>query len=174
MSELEKPGESGEIVPYERGIRLAPALRGALLWFLPASTLSLAVVLFGLAGATLDDFSRFGSAVLQFSGVMALGFWMGLEGMRRWLYPDAQVDGRRSFVAGLMSSFVVFILAALDVPVEGSGTEVVLCTTGVVLAVLMFFAWLSPTPGADGAPDPEQVEDPALSASSALSVRDHK
>jgi hypothetical protein len=95
---------------------------------------------------------------------LALGYGIGLEGLRRWLFPDAGVDGRRSLVAGIVSPLALFTwvtvvaesLGGLTLPV-GVG---VLLLVGFLMAVVMFFPWL--TSDEAGASDPS--EDPSLAA----------
>ena len=77
---------------------------------------------------------------------MATGYWAGLEVMRRWLYPDAAVDGRRSVIAGFMSPVALFILWTFSTGLGAWETLILFGLIGFVMAVLMFFAWLTPTP----------------------------
>ena len=144
MNELEQHSEV-EVVPYERGLSIREVLRGTLSRFLPASVLSMGAVgaAAGMAGPGLDWLV----GVLGFAGALTGGFGLGMVALKRWLYPDADVAGRRSVVAGLLSPLAVFISVVL-----GSGLShpaqvpVVLALIGGVMAVSMFFAWLSPTP----------------------------
>ena len=81
--------------------------------------------------------------------------------IRRWLYPDAQIDGRRSFIAGIMSPAAVFIVGVFAGPLfSGLQLLAMLFSVALVSAVLMFFAWLSPTP--DDMRSPEYERDAEL------------
>ena len=67
---------------------------------------------------------------------------------------DAEIEGRRSFIAGIMSSVAASIVVAV-----GPSTPVLLPVfflLGLVMAVLMFFAWLTPTP--ERMPDRPAIE----------------
>ena len=96
---------------------------------------------------------------------MTLGFGVGLTGLRRWLYPDAKVEGRRSLIAGLLSPFVVFMAAGFSGGLTIVPFVAVLVLVGVIMALAMFFAWLSPTPdemlgpeyGVDASEDPPKL-----------------
>ena len=85
--------------------------------------------------------------ILTSAGALTLGFGAGLVALRRWLYPDAKVNGRRSFIVGVIAPVVVFIIGAM----LGTGYRMALWLgalflASLSLAVLMFFAWLTPTP----------------------------
>lgn len=144
---------ASRLVPYRRGVSLREVVKGTLALFLPGSLLTLigGMVLFAIGAGNAR---RFAAIVLwqtvSLGGlVIALtaGFGLGLLGLRRWLYPDAKLDGSRSFVAGLLSPVVVFIVMVSG---EWSWTFAqvvsVVALVGVVMAVAMFFAWLTPTP----------------------------
>ena len=139
--------EEAEVVPYRRGISLREIGKGMLARFLPGSLLTIVGVgaFFGV-NISADALTAVGG-LLGVSAALTAGFGLGLLGLRRWLYPDAKPDGMRSFVAGLMSPFALFITAVMT----GRGwtlaqLPVLLGVVGVVMAVLMFFAWLTPTP----------------------------
>ena len=66
--------------------------------------------------------------------------------MRRWLYPDAKMTGYRSFVAGLFAPSVWFIWGGLGLRVSEVVAWSMFPLLGLVLAVVMFVAWLTPTP----------------------------
>jgi hypothetical protein len=86
-------------------------------------------------------------AQMYFAGPLAVGFGLGLVALGHWLYPDANVSGRRSFIAGLVSPIAILASSWISRGFQGS-TEMMVASllTGVVLALVMFFAWLSPTP----------------------------
>ena len=144
--QLEHTAES-ELVPYRRGISLREIVKGMLARFLPGSLLTIlaAGAFFGVNISA--DVLRAVGGLFGVSAALTAGFGLGLLGLRRWLYPDAKPDGMRSFVAGLMSPFALFIAAVMT----GRGwtlaqLPLLLGVVGVVMAVLMFFAWLIPTP----------------------------
>ena len=94
-------------------------------------------------------------------GTLAVGFGGGLEVIRRWLFPDAQIDGRRSFVAGIMAPAAVFIAGVFLGPFSsGLALLGMLFSVAMVSAVLMFFAWLTPAP--EDMRDPEYEHGPDL------------
>lgn len=148
MDEIQKQEEGTEVAAYTRGIGIGAAMRGTLLRFLPASALSTALVHYAMNGFPPAG-SILGMALsfVGFAGIMSLGYGLGLEGMRRWLYPDAGVDGRRSVIAGLMSPLAIYIMATLRLDVGMVGAMVIPAALTLGLAVLMFFSWLTPTPG---------------------------
>ncbi len=139
-------GPDSEIIPRKRGLPLKETLRGALSRFLPSSILSLSAVT-AIIGS-IFPLGEFLLGVLIVSGMLTLGFGAGLEGLRRWLYPDAGVDGRRSIVAGLMAPLALFIPLLFQGVSEFLGMSV-LFIVGVAMAVGMFFPWLTATPGSD-------------------------
>jgi hypothetical protein len=143
MNDLEETG-SRDLVPYERGLPPSDVLKGSLARFLPGSVLGLAGLLgaFGWPGDLWANLPGY----LGLVGIATVGFGLGLEAMRRWLYPDANVDGGRSFVAGLMTGAIWFSLLTLLPALQGPQAWLVFPLIGTVLAVLMFFAWLTPTP----------------------------
>lgn len=142
MSQLED-AVPGNLVPYERGIGLGSVVRATLTRFLPASavTVGTASWLLGLPAGMEFLAGVFGVAV-----PLSIGFGVGLEGLRRWLYPDAEVDGRRSVIAGLMSPVVLFIMMATGHGFSAPAAMLLFTVIGIVMAVLMFFAWLTLTP----------------------------
>ena len=133
-------------VPYVRGVPLASTLRAVLTRFLPGAATSV------VAGVTLTmgrlPEITFESVVVMgaAAGIMSLGYLAGLELLRRHLYPDAAVEGRRSFVAGLLAPFGAFITGVLGSPVLATTVVGFLFLPALVIAVVMFFAWLTPTP----------------------------
>ena len=76
--------------------------------------------------------------------VVAVGFGLGLEGLRRWLFPDARASGRCSVIAGLLAPGAAFIVTVLWPSLGTLGGIGALALAGVVIAVVMFFAWLTP------------------------------
>lgn len=141
-------GVGSELVPYERGLSLRTTVKATLGRFLPGATLSLAAGV-GLMGATPFSVGWLEWAVVLggAAGILTLGFGVGLEMLRRRLYPDAKVDGRRSFVAGLVAPLGAFIANVIGGPIV-AGLDVLgfLFLPALVIAVVMFFAWLTPTP----------------------------
>lgn len=146
---LEPRGEA-ELVPYRRGIPAVQILKGTVSRFLPGSVLGtggLAVV-FDLS-ARGGDLATVG-VILALAGGMTLGYGLSLFGMRRWLFPDARPDTGRSFLAGVLAPLATFV--ALAVGIDFSLLPVVAVVMGVLVALALFFAWLSPTPAERRAP----------------------
>jgi hypothetical protein len=81
---------------------------------------------------------------------------LGLEAIRRWLRRDAGIDGRRSFLAGLMSPGVLF---RIDIGGVGRALTRVglLALVGMAIAVVLFFRWLSTSGTAQGE-DPDVMD----------------
>jgi hypothetical protein len=131
--------------------------------FLPASAASL-----GGIGAGLSLFSStFGLPQLLVLGVevagLTLGFGMGLAGLGRFLFPDANVDRRRSVVAGLCSPLYLGLVSLFT---QGSGILEIAgwsALVGIGVATAMFFPWLSKTP-AGRQPEPPSLSKPERQA----------
>ena len=129
MNELQELTQT-DLVPYERGIPPTNVLRATLGRFLPGSFLGLGILvaMLGLPGnGTLADFV---ATSLRLVAPLLLGYGLGLESLRRWLYPDAEIEGRRSFIAGLMSSVAIAIPLAL---VPAFWASAIACRASVVL-----------------------------------------
>lgn len=145
MNDLEEIG-SHDLAPYERGLPFRDVLEGSLTRFLPGAIVGLTGMLawVGWPSNVLANVPGY----LALVAIVSLGFGLGLEGLRRWLYPDASLGGSRSFVAGLMVGPIWFsiIVAELIPALQGPQAWAFFPLIGVVLAVLMFFAWLTPTP----------------------------
>ena len=161
MAELQETTPDA-VVPYRRGVSLRSTLRGVFKRFLPATGL------FYGGAAILGMFFEPSAWLIPAMGLVAAGlttgFGLGLEVLRRWLYPDARVDGRRSVVAGLLSPFALMAAAVLAFP-DGMGPvklTLVVVLTGVLLALAMFFPWLTPTPAEQREILPEQQGDESL------------
>ena len=103
-----------EVVPYQRGVSLREIGRGLLTKFLPGNLITIvgAGALLGV-NVSADVLTAVGG-LFGVSASLTAGFGLGLLAMRRWLYPDAKLDGTRSFVAGLMSPCALFIAAVLS------------------------------------------------------------
>ena len=144
--------EPTDVEVYEPGLPVSSVVRGALTRFLPASLVSMGIGFYLVGGPPSSSLLQALGLLLMFSGAMTVGFGLGLEGLRRWLYPEAQIEGRRSVIAGLMSPLAAFIVAVTWPAGLGTvSTFFVLAIIAVVLAVAMFFAWLTP---------PEETADP--------------
>lgn len=130
--------DSGQLIPYRRGIALRQVVKGALTRFLPGVVITFA----GLTGL----FPMRMSNDLSDATVLTLGFGLGLMGLRRWLYPDVKVGGAPSFLAGLLAPLALGMLLRFTRGWTTVQVSLFPALIGVVLAVLMFFAWLSPTP----------------------------
>ena len=140
----ETVGES--LVPYVRGIPMKDIATGALGRFLPGALTTMvgaALILeFSVSGPVLGVVGGF----LGIAATLTAGFGLGLFGLRRWLYPDANVSGRRSFIAGLMAPFALFIGATGAQSWNVLLLPVLLILVGMILALGMYFAWLTETP----------------------------
>jgi hypothetical protein len=144
--ELMEQKEEHEVIPYRRGVSLRQIVKGALTRFLPGSLITMIgaslVLDISVAG---DAFAAVGG-LFGIAGALTAGFGLCLLGLRRWLYPDAKLDGTRSFVAGLMSPLALFIVAAGGRGWSLTQLPLLLVVVGIVMALGMFFAWLTPTP----------------------------
>ncbi len=156
MSEIIRAEPGGEV--ETRGIPGRLVVQGALKRFLPASAGVLgaigavAVLFFPLApgmGITLAQILSTALAVgIEVAG-LTLGFGFALGFLKRWLYPEAKVGGRRSVVAGLCSPLyllVASIFAEGASLLEIGGFSIL---TGIFLGLAMFFPWLSRSPSTE-------------------------
>jgi hypothetical protein len=136
--------EDTDLIKYERGLPFRNVLRATLLRFLPGATATLAggLVLMGGSLFSLESLA----VIAGGAGLLSLGFGAALEILRRWLYPDVELDGRRSFVAGLVSPFGAFIMGVLAGPVIAANVFGFLFLPALIIGIVMFCAWLSPTP----------------------------
>jgi hypothetical protein len=131
-------------------------VRGTLSRFLPASVISLGVVELFVGASYLTSTPEVLSHLVLFPGGMAMGFGLGLEAIRRWLRRVAGIDGRRSFLAGLMSPAVLFIVDIVGVA-RSLTTVGLLALIGMAIAILLFFPWLSTSGTAQGE-DPDVMD----------------
>ena len=151
MDDVERH-DSSEVAEYRRGVSLRTTVKGFLGRFLPASVASL----FGtvLASATFGSGSLVPllRVLAEWSGLVGIGFGIGLFGLGRWLYPDAKVDGLRSILAGVLAPLLplAFLYGnALFQTGLGLGVwegRVLFILGGLAAALIMFFPWLTPTP----------------------------
>jgi len=162
MPDLPETSRDSALVPYERGLPFSSVFIGTLGRFLPGSAGIISAV--GLL-ALIHDPSRwpilFGLVGLEVAG-LTVGFGMGLEGLRRWLYPDAGVEGRRSIVAGLCSPLALAIVSVFSQGASLSDIAVFSTLAGTIMALLMYFAWLSPTPEEKREPLPRHRDNSAM------------
>jgi hypothetical protein len=137
------------LAPYERGISLGEVAKGTLVRFLPGSVVGMGVLSAIIPPGGLDLPLLFELLLLHEIGPLAIGFGLGLIGLHRWLYPDSEVAGRKSFVAGLLTP-VAMLGAGISTGLLGMDPlpqpALVSFLVGIVMAVAMFFPWLSPTP----------------------------
>ena len=134
------------LLPYARGIAASEVSKAVFSRFLPTSLASLAAVLGVLGVLGSPPLLEVVGVILGSCALMSAGYWVGLSALQRWLFPDAEVTGRRSLVAGVFSPIgliTVVMLGGGAGMLEGLGLMFV---SGIVMALLMFFAWLSPTP----------------------------
>lgn len=156
MKKLPEEVRELKMIPGVRGVPLGFAARGTLARFLPAS----ASVMGGFAiPAILADPTRL-PIVLGVVGLEVLGlnvgFGAGLLGLRRWLFPSAKIEGKRSFFAGLMSPLALGITSVFT---QGASlTEVVAysAAAGLGMAMVLYSPWLSS--GGEPVPEVKNVE----------------
>ena len=137
-----------DLMPYKRGVSLREIVKGTVARFLPGSLITVFGAVSFLGVSISGDVLAVVGGLLGLAGALTVGFGLGLLGLRHWLYPDAKLDGPRSFIAGLMSPLALFIAVTMS---QGWGTAQLafgLVLVGIVMAVGMFFAWLTPTPEA--------------------------
>ena len=161
-TDLIEIGEGTDLAPYEPGLPFKDVVRGTVTRFLPGSLAVFAPIkLVQLLGA--PDRAAFLLSDLALGlGLPLLGFGLGLELLRRWLYPDAEIDGRRSLIAGLATpiflSVAYYFLPAISFPQMLLLTAVV----GLLMAFATFFAWLSPTPKYQMGSEAEQLNNGSI------------
>lgn len=149
MDEIVTYHEGDEVDEYEPGVPLGEVARGFLTRFLPASVASL----FGVvAVASSGQLGPLVGLLETWTGLVALGFGLGILGLHRWLYPDAKVAGLRSVLAGLLAPLLplaFFCLAALlDLGLQLTPWQAgaIFVLGGMLAATAMFFPWLVATP----------------------------
>jgi hypothetical protein len=160
--------ETTDLVPYERGISLREVAKGTLARFLPGSFIGLGVLQVLLPLRVPYGPLALAELLLLEVGALVIGFGLGLVGLHRWLYPDSEVAARKTFVAGLLSPMALIIAGTLNRILQVDFALVFLLV-GVVMALGMYFPWLSPTPEGKRSdryePDqPEQLPDGARDA----------
>lgn len=148
--EIQKPdGNTKELLPYKRGLSLSKVAKGTLARFLPGSVIGLGALSViippgGLGGLRLLELLLFHQV-----GPLAIGFGLGLFGLRRWLYPDSEVAGSRGFIAGLLSPVAILgagVLTQLLGMVPLPQPALLSFLVGIVMPLVFFFPWLSRTP----------------------------
>lgn len=146
MTQLVEMPKDGNLVAYRPGIPAHTAARGVLRRFIPGSAGIMSVL--SLASIVADPTRAFivmGIVAFEVTW-LAFGYGVGLELLRRWLYPDAAVDGRRSVVAGLMTPLALGIVSVFTQGAHTATIGVASTLVGLGMAAVMFFAWLRPTP----------------------------
>ena len=140
--------DEAAVADYERGsVSVREVVRSVLLRFAPASAFSL----LGVVAATVTPGNPLGPLMTVMGGWVGwigLGFGMGILGMRRWLYPDAKITGLRSVLAGVLGGLAPLALLRFGIGLSFGPLTVntVLVLVGVLMALAMFFPWLTPTP----------------------------
>lgn len=126
--------------PKERDLTVEETIGATLTRFLPASIISVGAVGWWMtySSGMAAPLGEILFLTLLFSGLLSVGFLIGLEGLRRRSYPRANVSGHRSMVAGLLSPFVWLVSLFFPVPGGGFGASLL---AGVLLALGMFFPW---------------------------------
>jgi hypothetical protein len=145
---MNQVSERADPVPvYRRGIASITAIRGVIRRFLPACTATIsAFAAFPIIAEPARAPIVLSLVTLQIAS-LTVGYGLGLEVLRRWLYPDAGIDGRRSFICGLASPLA---LGVASIFLQGTTNLVkiaaVAALAGAGMAAIMFLAWLRPTP----------------------------
>ncbi len=138
-----------ELVPYGRGISLREVVKGTLGRFLPGSVIGMGVLAAIIPPAGLDLPRLLELLLFHEVGPLVTGFGLGLLGLHRWLYPDSEVTGRRSIVAGFLTPIAMLgagVLTGLLGMVPQPQPAAVSFLVGIAMALAMYFPWLSPTP----------------------------
>jgi hypothetical protein len=130
------------LVPYDRGVPLREIAKGTVARFLPGSVIGMGLLSAIIPPAGLDLARLIELLVVHEVAPLTIGFALGLFGLHRWLYPDSEVTGRKSFIAGLLTPTAMLGLGVLLQLQPALASLLV----GIVMAVGMFFPWLSPTP----------------------------
>lgn len=148
--EIQTTDDGGtDLVPYEAGISLREVVKGTLTRFLPGSVIGMGVLAAIIPPLGLTKLRLLELLLLHEVGPLVLGFGLGLLGLHRWLYPDAEVTGRKSFVAGILTPIAMLgggVLAGLVGFVSQIQPSLLSFLVGFFMALAMFFPWLSPTP----------------------------
>jgi hypothetical protein len=139
-------GTPTELVPYERGVSLREVGKGTLARYLPGSVLGMGVLHLVDLPLVVPSFPAMVELLLVYElGPLVIGFGLGLLVLRRWLYPDSEVAGKKSFLAGFLSPVTLVITSLLA---RGPGLDLALISflVGIVMALGVYFRWLRPTP----------------------------
>jgi hypothetical protein len=156
---MERPQTTANVAPYVRGVPATVVARGLTTRFIPASVGIMGVfALFPI----LDDPSRTGIVLSLMTAETAgiiIGYGAALSVMRRWLYPDAGIDGRRSVVAGLFSPVALGIVSVFMQGPRRGFIALACVLAGAAMASVMYFPWLRPTPGKQTLVVPEETRD---------------
>jgi len=136
----------GENAVYRRGLGMRSVVRGTLLRFLPGSLLSSTAVFVYLNGFAPPSLAETATLAVGFGLGLSAGFGVALGALRKRLYPDADVDGYRSLIAGLLAPLAVLMVTGFVGGIGLSSLPWVLGIGGVASAATFFFPWLTPTP----------------------------
>ena len=143
---VEHEAEPAVVAPYARGVPAEVVARGLVSRFIPASAgIMTAMALI----TTISQPQRVGivfSIMTMETACVIVGYGAALAVMRRWLYPDAGIAGRRSVIAGLFSPLALGIASAF---LQGRRDMIVPASilAGAGMALVLFFPWLQPTHG---------------------------
>lgn len=156
---VEREAPPTTVAPYTRGVPAEVVTRGLVGRFIPASvgimtTFALIIIVAEppRAGIVLSILAPQAASVI-------VGYGASLAVMRRWLYPDAGIAGRRSVVAGLFTPLALGIVSAF---MQGANRPMQVAASiaaGAAMAVVMYFPWLRPTPGKAELMAPEDAGD---------------
>jgi hypothetical protein len=146
-TDLQTVGENKtELVPYKRGIPLSEVGKGTVARYLPGSVIGMGVLqIFDLPVMGLSFPAMVELFLVHELGPLVIGFGLGLLALHRWLYPDSEVTGRKSFIAGFLSPMTLVLTSILA---RGLQLDLALVSflVGIIMALGMYLRWLRPTP----------------------------
>lgn len=127
-------------------VSLRDVVRGITTRFLPSCALGLVALTALLRISLGGPFTVGWSKILPQIVVLSAGYGAVLLLVRYRLRADADVAGRRSIVAGLVSPAALLCALVFIHPRSVVGFSVLSLVLGGAIAIAMFFAWLKPTP----------------------------
>lgn len=145
MGELERVVEA-DVATYRRGLRWPTIVRGALTRFLPGSIASSLGLFAFLNAGTPAAWIETAGVAFAAAAALTVGFGAALTMLKQRLYPDADVGGRRSLLAGLLAPLAIFMVMGVVGGVDLASLPWVFGAGGLAAALAIFFPWLTPTP----------------------------
>ena len=111
VNDLQETGPES-LKPYEPGIKNSEIVIATLARFLPASIVSTLGTILVTTGFSLPSEVVF---LPLMAAPVFVGFGVGLGILRKYLYPDADVCGRRSVIAGILAPIAaISVFVALE------------------------------------------------------------